>query len=75
MDPGATGAIIGVGIIFCVVCSSLLYERADRISNRVKKYWKSWQKEKTPLLPISKQNPILVNISSKHFQMKQLIST
>lgn len=75
MDPGGIGALIGIGIMVCVICTSILYEKTENIKVRFKRFTASWNHEQKPLLPVSKTNPVLVKSLSKQFQMKDILST
>jgi len=70
MDPGVVGGLIGLGIMVCGVGSFSIYDRWERIKKKWKKlFWKDPQ----PLIPIKKENPILVRRVSKQWKVKEII--
>ena len=69
MDAGVTGALIGVGIMSCLGLVTVLNDKGRRCLER----WKQ-QNQRQPLLPVTRNNPVLVRIQSKQFQMKDLLS-
>ena len=70
MDSAGIGALIGIGVMVCAVCSMVVYERKKAIRERWKRIW--IHKRGEPLLPVRQQNPLLVR-SSKKFEMKQIL--
>jgi DNA gyrase/topoisomerase IV subunit B len=70
MDPAVTGVLIGIGVMVCVGLSSVLHEKAERFLTSCKRRFT--RSKEQPLLPMKKDNPVLV-IRSKQFQMKQLL--
>lgn len=76
MDAGLTGALIGIGVMSCLALTAVLNEKGSRFLERCKHTLKEYrqQKQRQPLLPLTRDNPILVRIPSKQFQMKDLLS-
>lgn len=70
MDSAVTGALIGIGVMVCAVCSMVVYERKKAMKDRWKRIW--IRKRGEPLLPVRQQNPLLV-LSTKRFEMKQIL--
>ena len=67
MDPAVSGALIGIGILVCGASASVAYKKARQLVNTLKQ-------QRQTLLPVVKENPVLVRLPSKQFQMKQLLS-
>jgi hypothetical protein len=73
MDSGGLGALIGIGIMACGVCTIVLREKGGEFVIRIQKKYTTYRQPKNSLLPITKNNPIVVSTSLKHFQMKELL--
>jgi hypothetical protein len=59
MDAGLTGGLIGIGVMVCVVITSVCHEKIKKQVH-------------IPLLPVSIANPVLVRSGSKQWKMKEL---
>lgn len=71
MDAAATGALIGIGMMGCLILTVFCYEKARPWSNYMKKRYTALKQQKQPLLPvIVVKNPIA---ERRQFQMKQLL--
>lgn len=70
MDSAGVGALIGIGVMVCGVCSMVLYERKKAIENRWRRLW--FRRHGELLLPVRQQNPLLVR-SYRRFEMKQIL--
>jgi hypothetical protein len=73
MDPATTGALIGIGILVCGVCTPILNDKGTKLVEAFKKRYQNWKQQRQPLLFVVKENPVLVRLSSKQFQMKELL--
>lgn len=73
MDPGLTGGLIGIGVMACLALTVVLNEKGKQIVEKCQRALKNYKQQKQPLLPVTSQNPLLVRLSSKQFQMKDLL--
>jgi hypothetical protein len=74
MDPGVSGALIGIGIMVCVGLTIVINDKGGKCLERYKQKYVMYKLQKQPLLPVTSQNPLLVRISSKQFKMKDLVT-
>ena len=72
MDSAVTGALIGIGVMVCAVCSMVVYERKKAMKDRWKRLW--FRRHGEPLLPVRQQKPLLVR-SFRRFEMKHILPT
>lgn len=73
MDAGLTGALIGVGVMACLALTVVLNEKGRQIIEKCQRALTKYKQQNQPLLPVIKQNPILLRTHSKQFQMKELL--
>ena len=73
MDPAGVGALLGFGIIGCLILSSVCYEKGRQWKEAFLKRWNSSRKLQTPLLPVTSSNPLLVRSNSKQWKVKETL--
>jgi hypothetical protein len=73
MDAGLVGGLIGVGAMFCIVCTSVMYEKGGELIRKARTTFEKYKQQKQPLLVVTKENPVLLRTQSKQFQMKELL--
>lgn len=73
MDAAVTGALIGIGMMGCLVCTVFCYEKAKPWSQTIREKYLTYRQQRQPLLPISQTNPLIVT-QKKHFEMKKIIT-
>ena len=72
MDPALTGALIGIGVMACIVCITVTREKGSEYINILKEKIQKYRHQRQPLLPVTKENPVLLRTNSKQFQMKEI---
>ncbi len=75
MDPGGLGALIGISVMVCIVCTAVAREKGGEFINKLKKKYQIYKQQKQPLLPVTQTNPVLLRTPSKQFQMKELLGS
>lgn len=73
MDPAGIGALIGIGVMICIVCSAVAHEKGSEYLNILKEKYQKYRHQRQPLLPVVKENPVLLRSNSKQFQMKEIL--
>ena len=73
MDPAGVGALIGIGVMACVFFTFVIREKGADCMNKLRETYQKYKNQRQPLLPVSKENPLLVRTSSKQFQMKEIL--
>lgn len=73
MDPGAIGALIGIGVMVCLACTTVLYEKGSSLMKKVKITFQNYKQQNQPLLPVTKDNPVLLRSSSKQWKLRELV--
>ncbi len=74
MDAGLTGAVIGIGVMVCIVLVGVINEKGGKCIEQYKQKYAMYKLQKQPLLPVTSQNPLLVRTTSKQFKMKDLVT-
>lgn len=75
MDPAGIGALIGIGVMVCIVCTAFVHERGSEYWNILKEKYQQYRHQRQPLLPVTKENAVLLRSNSKQFQMKELFQS
>lgn len=71
MDAGGIGAIIGIGIMVCLVGTACICDNRAKIKKRLNRFWEPQKAQTQPLLPlVVVKNPIL---AKKQFRMNRLV--
>lgn len=70
MDAAATGALIGIGMMACLVVTVFCYEKARPWSIVLRKRYRARKQQQQPLLPVVVVKNRL--ITRRQFQVKHL---
>ena len=73
MDPAGTGALIGISVMVCAGLIIVCNDKGTQLMEKCKKRYQTFKQQQQPLLPVVKENPVLVRSTSKQFQMKDII--
>lgn len=73
MDAGLLGGLIGIGAMVCIVCTGVVYEKGGAYMAKLRERYHAYKCQQQPLLSVTKDNPILVRLPFKQFQMKELV--
>jgi hypothetical protein len=71
MDAGLIGGLIGMGVMVCVVCTGVLYEKGSEFVTRLKKKYQSYKQQRQPLLVVT--SPILLRSGLQQWKMRELL--
>ena len=73
IDAGLLGGLIGIGSMVFIVIGGCCYENR----NRFMEWWKKRRALHQPLLPIVKDNPVLVRSGSgsKQWKINELVAS
>lgn len=73
MDPGAVGALIGIGVMVCIVCTGVLHEKGSELLRKARTSFQKYKQQKQPLLVVTKDNPVLVRSGLNQWKMRELL--
>lgn len=73
MDSAILGALIGIGVMGCLALTTVFYEKGAEWKERLLRKWRERRHLHAPLLPVVKENPVLIRSTSKQFQLRELL--
>ncbi len=73
MDPGVIGGLIGMGVMVCLACTSLFYEKGAALIETLTIRYEKYNKQSQPFILVRKENPLLVRSSLNHWKLREVV--